>query len=137
LKEKNRYDQIPPGIFDRLQRILPLAEKVAEEIVCDETDILEEIIPRMFKVMRNVAEFSCEYVRRGRLGGQSSSYVGQILMIAARTVSGLAHQRAIEGMESDLTKVTEDFDRAVNVEALRRIKETGEPSSYASGDSSF
>jgi len=73
LKEKNRYDQIPPGIFDRLQRILPLAEKVADEIVCDETDILEEIIPRMFKVMQKVAEFSCDYVRRGPLGRQSPS----------------------------------------------------------------
>ena len=31
-----------------------------------------------------------------------------------------------EEMERDLTKVIEDFDRAVNVEALRRIKETGE-----------
>src|SRR6266404_2633367 len=34
-------------------------------------------------------------------------------------------------MERDLTKVIEDFDRAVNVEALRRIKETGEHSFLA------
>ena len=47
-------------------------------------------------------------------------------MIPVRTVSGPAHQRTIEEMERDLTKVAEDFDRAVNVEALRRIKETGE-----------
>jgi len=73
LKEQNKYDQIPLGIFDRLQRILPLAEKVADKIVCDETDILEEIIPRMFNVMRKVAEFSCDYFRRGRLGRQPSS----------------------------------------------------------------
>ena len=77
MQEKNRYDQIPSGIFNRLQRILPFAEKVADEIVCDETDILEEIIPRMFKVMRQVAEFSCDYVRRGRLGRQSCSQVGK------------------------------------------------------------
>ena len=41
LQEQNKYDQIPLGLFDRLQRIIPLAETVAEEIVCDETDILE------------------------------------------------------------------------------------------------
>ena len=68
LKEQNKYDQIPLSLFDRLQRIMPLADKVADEIVCDETDILEEIIPRMFKVMQRVAEYSCEYVRRGHLG---------------------------------------------------------------------
>jgi hypothetical protein len=51
LKEQNKYDQIPSGLLDQLQRILPLADKVADEIVCEETEILEKIIPRMFEVM--------------------------------------------------------------------------------------
>jgi hypothetical protein len=71
-KEQNKYDQIPIRLFDRLQRVLSLADRVADEIVCEETDILEEIIPRMFKVMLKVAEYSCNYVRRGRLGRPSS-----------------------------------------------------------------
>ena len=58
-------------------------------------------------------------------------------MIAARTVGGLLRPSTIEDMERDLTKVIEDFDRAVNVEALRRIKDTGEPTSYPSGRNSF
>ena len=68
LKEQNKYDQIPLSLFDQLRRVLPLAKKVADEIVCEETDILEEIIPRMFRVMQRVAEYSCDYVRRGRVG---------------------------------------------------------------------
>ena len=71
LKEQNKYDQIPLSLFDRLRRVLPLADKVAEEIVCEETEILGEIIPRMFKVMQKVAGYSCDYVRRGRLGWHS------------------------------------------------------------------
>ena len=47
-------------------------------------------------------------------------------MDAARTVGGLVNSSTIEEMESELTKVIEDFDRAVNVETLQRIKETGE-----------
>ena len=70
LMEQNKYDQIPLSLLDQLQRVLPLANSVAEEIVCEETDIWEEIIPRMFKVMQSVAEYSCDYVRRGHLGGQ-------------------------------------------------------------------
>ena len=50
-----------------------------------------------------------------------------VLMIAARTVGGLVRMSTIEEIERNLTKVIEDFDRAVNVEALRRIKATGEP----------
>ena len=56
---------MPSGLLDRLKRILPLANKVADEIVCEETEILEEIVPRMFNVMHRVAKFSCDYVKRG------------------------------------------------------------------------
>jgi len=66
LKEQNKYDQMPSVLLDRLQHILPLAEKVADEIVCKETEVLETIIPRMFEVMQRVAKFSCDYVKRGK-----------------------------------------------------------------------
>ena len=61
---------MPSGLFDRLQRILPLADKVAEDIVYEETEVLEKLMPRMFEVMQAVAKFSCDYVRRGRFGGE-------------------------------------------------------------------
>ena len=45
-------------------------------------------------------------------------------MIAERTMSGLVHPERIEEMDKELTKVIEDFDRAMNVEALRLAKGT-------------
>jgi hypothetical protein len=48
-----------------------------------------------------------------------------------------ACQDAIEEMDRELTKVIEDFDRAVNIEALRQTKETGEHSLSHSPDGSF
>ena len=61
---------MPSDLLDRLQRILFFADKVADEIVYEETDILEKTIPRMFKVMQTVAKCSCDYVKRGRFGRQ-------------------------------------------------------------------
>ena len=72
LKEQNKYDQMPSRLLDRLRRILPLADKVADEIVSEETDILDKIIPRMFEVMQKIAIFLCEYVKRGRFSRRSS-----------------------------------------------------------------
>ena len=69
LREQNKYDQIPLSLFDQLQRALPLADSVADEIICEETNMLDEIIPQMFKVMKIVAEYSCDYVRRAHLSG--------------------------------------------------------------------
>ena len=47
-----------------MQRVLPLAKKVADEIVSEETEILKELIPRMFGVMHRAAKLSCDYVKR-------------------------------------------------------------------------
>ena len=63
---------MPSDLLDRLKRILIFADKVADEIVYEETDMLEKTIPRMFKVMQKVANCSCDYVKRGRFGRQSA-----------------------------------------------------------------
>ena len=72
MQEQNKYDQIPVELLDRLKRILLFADKVADEIVGEETDLLEKAIPRMFEVMETVSKFACGYVKRGRFGRQSS-----------------------------------------------------------------
>ena len=47
-----------------------------------------------------------------------------MLTIAERTLSGLAQPQKVEEMDRELAKVIEDFDRAINVEALLLAKET-------------
>ncbi len=126
---------MPPVLLDRLKRILAFAGKVAEEIVGEETEILEKTIPRMFEVMQKVARFSCDYVKRGRFGRESPFLGWQVLMIAERTVGGLVRPEKMEEMDEELTRVIEDFDRAVNVEALRLAKETGKTALSRIGDS--
>ena len=48
-----------------------------------------------------------------------------MLITAARTVGRPADLKTIEELDIELTRVVEDFDRAVNVEALRQTKQTG------------
>ena len=45
-------------------------------------------------------------------------------MIAARTIGGPTHPEMIEEIDRELTKVIEDFDRAMNFEALRLANES-------------
>ena len=72
MKEQNKYDHMLASLLDRIQRILPLADKVADEIVSEATEILDKIMPRMFEVMQQVAKFLCDYVKRGRFSRSSS-----------------------------------------------------------------
>jgi len=46
-------------------------------------------------------------------------------MITARAVGWSVYPEKIEEMDRELTKVIEDFDRAVDVEALRLAKKNG------------
>lgn len=63
---------MPLGLFDRLQRILPLVDKVADDIMCKETEILKQAIPRMLEVMHMTVKVSCDYIKCGRFGRKSS-----------------------------------------------------------------
>jgi len=71
LKIQNEYDQISSGLLERLKRILSFADVVADKIVedkivCEEADLLEDIIPRMYGAMHRIAKSSYDYVTHGR-----------------------------------------------------------------------
>ena len=63
--------------------------------------------------------------------GSHLVWILQLLMIAERTLGGLARPEKIEEMDEELTKVIEDFDRAVNVEALRLAKKTSKQTLFS------
>ena len=117
---------MPLALLDRLQRMVPLADKVADEIDDKKTEILAKIISQMYEVMHRVARFSCQYVKLGRQ--PSPGLASGVSMIAVRTGgrAGPAHHDEIEEMDRELAKVTEDFMRAVDVETLRVTTRSGE-----------
>jgi len=51
--------------------------------------------------------------------------IWQVLMITARTAGGTAYPEKMEEMGRELTNVIEDFNHAVDVEALRLAKKIG------------
>ena len=56
-------------------------------------------------------------------------------MVAARTIGGLSYSEAIEEMDRELLKIIEDFDCAMNFEALRLANETSKLSFFQPIDS--
>jgi hypothetical protein len=140
LKEQNKYDQMPSSLLDQLQRVSPLAEKVANEVISEGTEILDKIIPQMFEVMQRIAKFLCEYVKRGRFSRLSLFWIPQMLIIPERTGDVLVHSKDKEMMEmmgEELSNVIEDFLRAVDVETLRLAKRSGKHSLFQYRASAF
>ena len=60
------------------------------------------------------------------VGGRALDLAGRMLMTAVSTAGGPAYRDAIDEMDEELTKVTEDFIRAVDVETLHMAKRSGE-----------
>jgi len=58
-----------------------------------------------------------------------------VLRIAARTIGGPAYPEMIEENDKELTKIIEDFDRAVIVETLRLAEKNSKLSFSQSVDS--
>ena len=58
-------------------------------------------------------------------------------MTAARTVGGPAYLEILEELDKELAKEIEDFDRAVDVEALGLAKKIGEHALSQSSDNLF
>ena len=54
-----------------------------------------------------------------------------LTIVLARTIGGLAYPEMIEEMDRELTKVIDDFDRAVNIEALHLANETSSKLSFS------
>ncbi len=52
-------------------------------------------------------------------------WIWQVLMITARTVGAPAFPEKIAEMDRELTKAIDDFNHAVDVEALRLAKKNG------------
>ena len=67
----------------------------------------------------------------GDLVGGHLVWIVQLLMVAERTLGGLVRPEKIEEMDEELTKVIEDFDRAVNVETLHVAKETSKQTLFS------
>ena len=75
MKEQDKYDQMPLGLCDWVQCILPLAKKVADEIISDETESLKLGPDHHLLVVSEQATSPLETAKSGRscpLGGTSA-----------------------------------------------------------------
>ncbi len=128
MKEQNKDDQMPSSLLDQLQRILPLVDKDPEEIVVEETEILDTIVPRMFEVIQKIAKFLCDYVKRGYFSRRSLFWIPKMLMIAERTGVALFSSKdkdSMKEMDEELAIVIKDFLNALNAKALHRARRLG------------
>jgi hypothetical protein len=74
LKEQKKYDDMVSALADGIARILPFATLALEEVVCDETELLDRAIRKMCTLIADAANFICAYAKQ-HPGGTSRSII--------------------------------------------------------------
>ncbi|KAG8797552.1 hypothetical protein FRC16_008746, partial [Serendipita sp. 398] len=110
LKQQKGRDQKVSDLTRQLKRILPFAKEALKEAVEDNTDILRKAIGRLYTLTMDVAEFSCDYIKRNRFKRLANSMISN------------EDQSTIDELTGGFNQIVEDFDRAINVEMLKTIR---------------
>ncbi|PVF92580.1 hypothetical protein CPB86DRAFT_819499 [Serendipita vermifera] len=114
LKKHQEYNDAISSLVERLDRLIPFMEQVVEDSVHDNMEILKRVIERLHNLTIDVAEFTCDYVQRGRL--KPSRMSRGSLQIGERIIE----------LKDGLGRLVEDLDRAIGVEAFNTARRNGE-----------
>ncbi|KAG8813182.1 hypothetical protein FRC19_002623, partial [Serendipita sp. 401] len=107
LKQQKQRDQMISSLTRQLGRVLPFADGALKEAAEDNADILRKTIGKLYVLTIDVAEFSCDYVKRNRFKRLAKSLIST------------QDQGRINELSGSLKEVVEDFARAVNIEMLK------------------
>ncbi|KAG8770482.1 hypothetical protein FRC15_004064, partial [Serendipita sp. 397] len=110
LKQQKGRDQMVSDLTRQLKRILPFAKEALKEAIEENADILQKAIGRLYTLTTDVAEFSCDYVKRNRFNRLMKSVISN------------EDQDQINEFTSGFKELVEDFDRAVNVEMFKTVR---------------
>jgi hypothetical protein len=72
LKEQKKYDGMVSELAEWISRILPFATLSLEEIVCDETELLDRAVRKMCTLVADMANFICDYAKQNPAGTPNS-----------------------------------------------------------------
>ncbi|KIM22716.1 hypothetical protein M408DRAFT_280752 [Serendipita vermifera MAFF 305830] len=63
-KEQNKYDESVYDLATSIERILPFADRILEDELCDEAEKVEPVIKTLCSLVMETATFICDHVKK-------------------------------------------------------------------------
>ena len=114
-----------------IRRTLPFAERVLEDVLWDNAELLESLVRKLYDLIVEAATFISKYVKqspasKSRLQPCSSTTYLQADRVL-KSPNLFEDRRMIKDLQGNFKRLNEDFDRAVDVEALKVASNIGGP----------
>jgi len=112
---------------DCVGRILPFSTLILDEIVCKETELLERVVRRMCSLITDAATFICDYAKQSPTSASrfysDSSLIHRSVVRAMKSAMSTGPYTTIATLQTEFTKLKEDFDRAIDITTLKIARE--------------
>ncbi|KIM29666.1 hypothetical protein M408DRAFT_105644 [Serendipita vermifera MAFF 305830] len=109
LNDQSKYDEIVSDLVIDTGRILPFSNRILEDALCDEVEILDPVIKDLCNLAVETATFLCEYVRKRSTNAP----------LEYPTV--LEDKEPIRNLRTQFKKLDEDLDAAVSGATVRAV----------------
>jgi hypothetical protein len=124
------YDEMGFDLASSIEQILPFATHALEDVLYDETELLEGAIRKLHELITGTAGFLIGYAKQGATSTLTMLWCCSVIYHqvgrAAKSTISASDRQKIEALQRAFGKLKEDFDRAVDVAALDMARKQGE-----------
>ncbi|KIM25617.1 hypothetical protein M408DRAFT_26159 [Serendipita vermifera MAFF 305830] len=106
LQEQSKHDALVLTLATSTGKILAYADRILEDAICDEVELLEPVIKKLCSIIVETAAFICEYVKKSATNNALRS-------------STVSEDIKIKDLQGHLIKLEEDLDHAVSGATLK------------------
>jgi hypothetical protein len=121
LKEQQKYDDMVSDLTDQIERLLPFAKQALEELVYDDTELLEGAVRRLCNLVMEAAEFICDYVKKAPTSMYSFTTIYLSLLNNPREDSQKSHIPRRPREDQRFTSELQDIKGGFRSSSGRRI----------------
>jgi hypothetical protein len=94
LKEQNKYDGMVSDLAEGIGRICGFATLALDDIVCDETELLDRAVRKMCTLIADATNFICDYAKQNPGGTPCSTVLFPDLLLSSQSHQGGTYGRS-------------------------------------------
>jgi hypothetical protein len=129
LKDLRKYDEMVSDLASWIERILLFATHLLEDVLYDETELLDGAVCKLYEVITETAGFVIGYAKRSATSTLCLIRCCSVIYLqvgqGAKLIISVSDRQKFQALQRAFGKLKEDFDRAVDIASLDVTRRKG------------